>query len=102
MLRKYTRANRKLFGLRFHEPLFGGRTAGRWDLRDPGNLEDPALCSGVANVRATNESCEEQGAPRIPNQGAGSAGAGAKRILGSVAERVMREAECPVLTMRTK
>jgi nucleotide-binding universal stress UspA family protein len=23
-------------------------------------------------------------------------------ILGSVAERVMREAECPVLTMRTK
>jgi hypothetical protein len=45
MLKKYTRTNRKLFGLRFHEPLFGGR---------------------------------------------------------AVVQRVMREAECPVLTMRTK
>jgi hypothetical protein len=32
MLRKYTRANLKLFGLRFNEPLFGRRTAGQGTL----------------------------------------------------------------------
>jgi len=29
VLRKYTRSNVKLFGLRFHEPLFGGSASGK-------------------------------------------------------------------------
>ena len=41
MLRKYTRANSKLFGLRFHRPLFSLRTSSSWELEDPAVSFDP-------------------------------------------------------------
>jgi hypothetical protein len=75
MLKKYTRASRKLFGLRFHEPLFGGRPAGRLDpgnrpdLADLENPKAPALCCGIAKVRATNEICGEQARSDDPGSG---------------------------------
>jgi nucleotide-binding universal stress UspA family protein len=131
MLRKYTRANSKLFGLRFHQPLFSLRTSSSWELEatvlssdtTERALVDESHCahkleriardklagkvryqlhvvSGTPDddvVRMANEI----GADLIVMATHGRKGL-SHFILGSVAERVMREADCPVLTMRTK
>jgi len=44
MLRKYTRANLKLFGLKFNEQLFGGRAV----------REAKAICPSLTNAGPAN------------------------------------------------
>jgi hypothetical protein len=57
MLKKYTRSSLKLFGLKFHQPLFGRRTVRAWDLEDTATLPDPA------NAGLVVENYEEQVSP---------------------------------------
>lgn len=52
MIRKYTRASRKLFGLKFQEPLFGGRTV------HGSNLEGTTILRDLANAGAVGEGYE--------------------------------------------
>jgi hypothetical protein len=57
MIRKYTRASRKLFGLKFQEPLFGTRTVRGW------NLESTAAFRDSANAGIAVAGCQEEAAP---------------------------------------
>jgi len=57
MIRKYTRASRKLFGLKFQAPLFGGITVHGWD------FERTALSRDLAHAGVVGEAYDEEAPP---------------------------------------
>jgi hypothetical protein len=63
MIRKYTRASRKLFGLKFQEPLFGRRTVRGW------NLESTAALRDSANAGTVGEGYNGETDPQVLESG---------------------------------
>jgi len=56
MIRKYTRAWGKLFGLKFQEPLFGGRTLEGWDFESAIELRFQARDGTVGEIHQAEAS----------------------------------------------